>query len=159
MTQISPLLTFERWLTDRQRRCLMSLFSTLAHEGTLTTRVFSRRGLVTMFGAALLVISSIVVITNSASETPVAAVNTVTDSMTQEEFIRLNTTALDRLVPAPVIEHAEDPFFYWNTTALEGLTASTSRSPEKDVDSFLYWNTTALEYPNAEYVEPESGPR
>ena len=138
----------------------MSLFSTLAHEGTLTTRVFSRRGLVTMFGAAFLVISTVFVITNSTDESPVA-VNTVTDSLTQDEFIRLNTTALDALVPAVVIESQmdADPFLYWNTTALDGLAPSTSRAPEVDVDSFLYWNTSALEYPKAGYVEPESGPR
>lgn len=139
----------------------MSLFSTLAHEGALSPGVFSRRGLVTRVGLALLVVTAILVIANSTDESPVA-VNAVTDSLTQDEFIRLNTTALDpldALVPAVVIEPPTDPFLYWNITALQALVSTTSDAPEADVNSFLYWNTTALEYAESGYVEPESGPR
>lgn len=138
----------------------MSLFSTIAHEGAFSTKPLSRRGLVTIVGAALLAVSSVFVIINSTEEPPVSA-NTVIGSLTQEEFIRLNTTALDALVPAVVIESQMDvdPFLYWNTTALDALVSATASEPEAAVDSFLYWNTTALEYSQTPYTEPESGPR
>lgn len=138
----------------------MSLLSTLAHEGTLSAKVSSRRGLVTIVGAAVLVVSALFVVTNSTDESPVT-VNTVTGSLAHEEFIRLNTTALDALVSAVVIESQMDvdPFLFWNTTALDALVPATSGARDSDVGSFLYWNTTALEYPQAGYVEPESGPR
>lgn len=138
----------------------MSLFSTLAHEGTLSTKALSPRGLVTIVGAALLVTSSVFFITDSRDESGVA-VRTVTGSLSQEEFIRLNTTALDALVPAVVIESQADVdrFLYWNTTALDALVGTTAGEPEAAVDSFLYWNTTALEYSQTPYTEPESGPR
>lgn len=138
----------------------MSLFSTLAHEGTLSTKVLSRRGLVTIVGATLLAVSSVFVIINSTDGSP-GTTKAAVGSLTQEEFLRLNTTALDALGPAVVIESQMDvdPFLYWNTTALDALVSATASEPEFAVDSFLYWNTTALEYSQTPYTEPESGPR
>ena len=138
----------------------MSLFGTLAHEGTLSTNS-SRRGLLTIVGAALVIALGLFAISKATDESPVV-VNTISDSLAhQEEFIRLNTTALDALAPAAVVEPLMDvdPFLYWNTTALDALAPAAVVEPLMDVDPFLYWNTTALEYPQTGYVEPESGPR
>ncbi len=61
-----------------------------------------------------------------------------------DEFIRINTIALDGLVTAPVFrpEAAVNQFLDWNTTRLTGAV-SGSRA---EVDAFLAWNTMALEY-------------
>jgi hypothetical protein len=137
----------------------MSVFSTIAHGGSLSTAGWSRRGATTIGVLALLVSLGVFFVTDSGDEPPVA-VNKVTPSLTQDELMRLNTTALDALVPAVVVASQMDvnPFLYWNTTALEALVPATSGAQEVEVNPFLYWNTTALEYPQARYTEPESGP-
>ncbi len=128
----------------------MSLFSTIAHEGAAPARGFSLKGIGMMAaGLALGVAVGFVIGTNgTAAESSVTPAATVT-GLAHDDFVRLNTTDLDALVPAASAQAIEspavvDPFIQMNTTSFDGLVAGIES--QKVVDpNFLYWNTTALE--------------
>jgi len=138
----------------------MSLFSTIAQEGSLPREVSPRRGIATILVVALLVSVGVFFATDLTDDSPVAT-DVATSGLSHEEFIRLNTTALDALIPAvaSVSQMDVDSFLYWNTTALNALVSAKSDTQGADVGSFIYWNTAALEYPQAPVTDPESGPR
>jgi hypothetical protein len=120
-------------------------------------------------------------LTTEVPEQPVSRVS-------QEAFVRLNTTDLAQLdlralspvtvdrftfwnvdsyvglasVDEGIRQRSKDAFIYWNTTAFANLAPSQSREEMSSggMDGkFLEWNTTSLEYPTAEYAQQPSGPR
>ena len=133
----------------------MSLFSTIAHDGATPARGFSPKAIgMVAAGLALAVVVGFVA-TNSRttaepSDTPAATVT----GLAHDDFVRLNTTDLDALVPAASAKAIEspavvDPFIQMNTTSFDGLVpvaAAAVIESQMVVDpNFLYWNTTALE--------------
>ncbi|MCA1737130.1 MAG: hypothetical protein LC739_13835 [Actinobacteria bacterium] len=139
----------------------MSLFSTIAHDGPIPARALRPMGIWLMAaGLALAATVGLLIVNNPGAE-PDPAAPTAT-RMSHDEFVRLNTTALDGLAPAAVIVESQkvmDPFVYINTTALDGLATAAVVESRKVVDPFTYINTTALEYSPAGYAEPSTGPR
>ena len=128
----------------------MSLFSTIAHDGAAPARGFSLKGIGMMAaGLALGVAVGFVIGTNgTAAESSVTPAATVT-GLAHDDFVRLNTTDLDALVPAASAKAIEspavvDPFIQMNTTSFDGLVAGIESQSVVD-PNFLYWNTTALE--------------
>ena len=128
----------------------MSLFSTIAHEGAAPARGFSLKGIGMMAAGLALGVAVGFVIGNSgtAAEPSATPAATVT-GMAHDDFVRINTTDLDALVPATSTQAIEsqrvvDPFIEMNTTSFDGLVAVIES--QKVVDpNFLYWNTTALD--------------
>ena len=147
----------------------MSLFSTIAHDGAVPARGFSLKGIgMIAAGLALGVAVGFVMGTNgTAAESSVTPAATIT-GLAYDDFVRLNTTDLDGLVPAASAKAIEsqrvvDPnFLYWNTTALDNLVPVAAANGEKSgnvSEEFLYWNIASLEYPAARYSQQSSGPR
>ena len=128
----------------------MSLFSTIAHEGAVPARGFSLKGIGMMAAGLALGVAVGFVIGNSgaAAESSATPVATVT-GLAYDDFVRLNTTDLDALVPATSAKAIEspavvDPFIEMNTTSFGGLVAVIESQRVVD-PNFLYWNTTALD--------------
>ena len=128
----------------------MSLFSTIAHDGAAPARGFSLKGIGMMAAGLALGVAVGFVIGNSgtAAESSATPVATVT-GLAHDDFVRLNTTDLDGLVPAASAQAIEspavvDPFIQMNTTSFDGLVAGIESQRVVD-PNFLYWNTTALE--------------
>ena len=133
----------------------MSLFSTIAHDGAAPARGFSLKGIgMIAAGLALGVAVGFVMGTNgTAAESSVTPAATIT-GLAYDDFVRLNTTDLDGLVPAASAKAIEspvvvDPFIQMNTTSFDGLVPAAAAAvieSQRVVDpNFLYWNTTALE--------------
>lgn len=144
----------------------MSLFNTIAHDGTPSARgVFARGGVVIAIGLALAIAVGFSMADGGAAEKSPARTWSAASGLAHDEFLRLNTTALDALVPAaPAVTGPQgvvDRFTYLNTTALDALVpaASAVTGSQGVVDRFIYLNTTALEYPPLRYSEQPSGPR
>ena len=128
----------------------MSLFNTIAHDGAAPARGFSLKGIGMMAaGLALGVAVGFVIGTSgTAAESSVTPAATVT-GLAYDDFVRLNTTDLDALVPAASAKAIEspavvDPFIQMNTTSFDGLVAVIEYQRVVD-PNFLYWNTTALD--------------
>ena len=128
----------------------MSLFSTIAHEGAAPARGFSLKGIGMIAAGLALGVAVGFVIGNSgaAAESSATPVATVT-GLAHDDFVRLNTTDLDALVPATSAKAIEspavvDPFIEMNTTSFGGLVAVIESQRVVD-PNFLYWNTTALD--------------
>ena len=128
----------------------MSLFSTIAHDGAAPARGFSLKGIGMMAaGLALGVTVGFVIGTNGTAAEPSATPLATVTGLAYDDFVRLNTTDLDGLVPAASAKAIEspavvDPFIEMNTTSFDGLVAVIES--QKVVDpNFLYWNTTALD--------------
>ncbi len=146
----------------------MSLFSTIAHDGAAPARGFSLKGIGMMAaGLALGVTVGFVIGTNgTAAEPSVTPAATVT-GLAYDDFVRLNTTDLDGLVPAASAKAIEspavvDPFIEMNTTSFDGLVPVAAANGEKSgnaSEEFQYWNIASLEYPAARYSQQSSGPR
>ncbi len=133
----------------------MSLFSTIAHDGAVPARGFSLKGIGMMAAGLAIGVTIGFVIGNDdttaeSSATPLATVT----GLALDDFVRLNTTDLDALVPAVLGQAIEspavvDPFIEMNTTSFDGLVpvaAVAVTESQRVVDAnFLYWNTTALE--------------
>jgi hypothetical protein len=118
-----------------RRRSLMSLFSTIAHDGPIPARGVRPNGIRMMAAGLTLAASVGLVIVNNTGTEP-GPTTRIASRMAHDEFVRLNTTALDGLTPAAVIVESQ-----------------------KVVDPFIYINTTALEYSFARYSEQSTGPR
>ena len=146
----------------------MSLFSTIAHDGAVPARGFSLKGIGMMAaGLALGVTVGFVIGTNgTAAEPSVTPAATVT-GLAYDDFVRLNTTDLDGLVPAASAKAIEspavvDPFIEMNTTSFDGLVPVAAANGEKSgnaSEEFQYWNIASLEYPAARHSQQSSGPR
>jgi hypothetical protein len=126
----------------------MSLFSTIAHEGAAPARGFSLKGIGMMAaGLALGVGLGFIIVNRTAAESSSTAAPAT--ALAHDDFLRLNTTSYDGLVPAASAAAIEtqvvvDPFIEMNTTAFDWLAAVIE--PHRVVDpNFLYWNTDALD--------------
>ena len=164
----------------------MSLFSTIAHDGMAPARRFSPKGMrMVAVGLALGVVIGFTVSSRTAEQSSGMATAAPAGS-SHEDFLRLNTTALEGLsLPGPIDtpgvqvapaavtkpQSAVDRFINLNTT-LEGLSLpgpidtpgvqvvpAAVTKPQSAVDRFIYLNTTALDYLPDRYLEPSRGPR
>lgn len=117
----------------------MSLSSTIAHDGIAPARHFSPRGMRMMaVGFALVIAAGFVVINSPKAEESSGTETATAAGLAYEDFLRLNTTALDGLGPvAPAAE----------------------TKPQSETDRLIYMNTTALDYLPHRSLEPSSGPR
>ncbi len=118
----------------------MSLSNTIAHEGAAPARGFSLKGIGVMAaGLALGVGISFVIINNGTAPESTSTGEQSAAGLAHADFLRLNTTSYDGLVPAA------------SAAVVESQAA---------VDSdFLYWNIGSLEYGVAGYTEQAGGPR
>lgn len=101
----------------------MSLFSTIAHDGPVPARGLPKRMWMMAAGLLLTVTVGFVIVNSTAAE-PEDTATATNARLSHEEFIRINTTALDALAPATAAVKSEDladPFIYINTTVLDGL--------------------------------------
>lgn len=106
----------------------MSLFSTIAHDGPVPARGLPRR--MWMMAAALVLAATVglVMADNTAAE-PADTATATNAGLSHDEFVRINTTALDALVPAAAAVESPgvvDSFIYINTTALDDLAPTAS---------------------------------
>ncbi|MEE8407365.1 MAG: hypothetical protein V3S32_09480 [Acidimicrobiia bacterium] len=126
----------------------MSLLSTIAHEGAVPARGFSPKGIGMMAAGLALGVAVGFGIVNNQSATESSASSAASPTgLAQDEFIRLNTTAYDGMVPAaPVVvtevQAAVNPFIEINTTALDALVPAASAAV---VDPFIHINTTSYD--------------
>ena len=132
----------------------MSLFSTIAHDSPVSARRLPKR--MWMMVAGLVVTATVgVVIVNRTAAEPEDAATATNARLSHDEFIRINTTALDALIPATKADKSEDvtdPFIYINTSALDGLAPAAGASETR--------GETDGRVPNAlEYAEQSNGPR
>lgn len=105
----------------------MSLFSTIAHDGPVPARGLKRMWMV----VAGLVLAATVgfVIANGTAPEPADTATATNTRLAHDEFIRINTTALDALVPAADAVESPvwvDPFIYINTTGPHDLAPTAS---------------------------------
>jgi hypothetical protein len=126
----------------------MSLFSTIAHDGPVPARGLPKR--MWMMAAGLVLTATVgFVIVNSTAVEPLGTATATNAGLSHDEFVRLNTTALDALVPAAAAVKSQDvvdSFIYINTAALDALApAAGAIETRGEVDSFIYLNTTALD--------------
>jgi hypothetical protein len=131
----------------------MSLFSTIAHDGPVPARGLPKRMWMMAAGLVLTATVGFVIVNNTAAE-PLVTATATNAGLSHDEFVRINTTALDALVPtAAAIESPDvvDPFIYINTTALDGLAPAASAKTRGEV---LQVPTNALGY-----SEQSNGPR
>jgi hypothetical protein len=101
----------------------MSLFSTIAHDGPVPARDLPKRIWMMAAGLALAASVGFVIVNDTAAE-PLGTATATNAGLSHDEFVRLNTTALDALVPAAAAVKSQDvvdPFIYINTTALDAL--------------------------------------
>jgi len=141
----------------------MSLFSTIAHDGPVLARgLWPKRTWMMAAGLALAVTVGLVIVNNTAAE-PSGTATAATARLLHDEFVRLNTTALDGLVPAAAAIEAPgvvDRFTYINTTAFDGLApVAHAIEYQGEAPGFIHDIMAALEYPPARYSEQSSGPR
>lgn len=126
----------------------MSLLNTIAHEGAVPARGFSPKGIGMMAaGLALGVAIGFGIVNNQSATESSANSAAPATGLAQDEFIRLNTTAYDGMVPAASVPVTEaqavvDPFIEINTTALDALVPAASVAV---VDPFVHINTTSYE--------------
>jgi hypothetical protein len=110
--------------------------------------------------AAGLVLTATVgfVIVNNTAVQPMGTATATNARLSHDEFVRLNTTALDALVPATAAVKSEDvadPFISINTTALDGLApAAGAIETRGEVYGLVQVPTNALGY-----SEQSNGPR
>ncbi len=126
----------------------MSLLSTIAHEGAVPARGFSPKGIGMMAAGLALGVAVGFGIVNSQSATESSSNSAAPPAgLAQDEFIRLNTTAYDGLVPAAPVavtkaQAAVNPFIEINTTALDALVPAASAAV---IDPFIHLNTTSYD--------------
>jgi len=145
----------------------MSIFSTIAYDSTHETRRIPFKGIGSVIAALVLgaAIGFAIADNPPAADAPTAA----STGIALDDFIRLNTTSYDGLVPAAsaaVIESqsvGDANFLYWNTTAFDNLipmeSAAVSQAPNTVDPDFWHWNVASLEYPAGRYSEQPNGPR
>ncbi|HUP17140.1 MAG TPA: hypothetical protein VM848_13955 [Acidimicrobiia bacterium] len=100
-----------------------------------------------------------------SSEAHSAIAAPASGAISQEEFLRLNTTALEALTPrwdAPTSPTVVDRgFLYLNTVALDAL--GTPDVPAAQIsrvsDAFLHWNIESLERPATPVVDRPGFPK
>jgi len=141
----------------------MSLFSTIAHEGPLPARGFSPKR-IWMIAAGLALAAAVgLVIVNDTAEEPSNPATAAANRLSHDEFVRLNTTSLDGLVPAAAAVEAQgvvDRFIYMNTAAFDGLApVGPAIEYQGEAPGLLHMITTALAYPPAGSSLQSHGPR
>ncbi len=116
----------------------MAHFSATGEGAVGQPKKYSLRTAGVVLGAGVVLAVALSLVGNSFE----APVNQATRTVSVEEFVRLNTTALEALVPGVVFGPGEpmSPFLEWNTTALTGAVSAAGVA----VDPFLEWNTRAL---------------
>lgn len=106
----------------------MSLFSTIAHDGPVPARGLPKR--MWIIAAALVLAATVgLVIANNTAAEPADTATATNAGLSHDEFVRINTTALDALVPAAAAVESSgvvDPFIYINTTALDDLAPAAN---------------------------------
>ncbi len=145
----------------------MSLLNTIAHEGAAPTRGFSLKGIGIMAaGLALGVGLGFAIVNNGTAEDSSSKAVASANGLAHADFLRLNTTSYDGLVPAASVAatqaQAVDPFVEMNTTSYDGLVpaASVAATQASTVsEEFLNWNIGSLEYPAARHSKQAGGPR
>jgi hypothetical protein len=132
----------------------MSLTNTIAYEGP-RARGVSVKGMGIL--VAGLVLGAVIGLATATSSTTTDEPEASVTGMALDDFIRLNTTSLNGLAPAGVVESvAVDPgFVEMNTTSFDGLVRVAS--PQTVNPSFLEMNIGFLEYPTGGYAEPSNG--
>jgi hypothetical protein len=126
----------------------MSLFSTIAHDGPVLASGLPKRMWMAVAGLVLAATVGFVIVNNTAAE-PADTATATNTRLAHDEFIRINTTALDALVPAAGAVESPgwvDPFIYINTTALDGLAPATVAIQTQGDVPFIYINTRALDH-------------
>lgn len=106
----------------------MSLFSTIAHDGPVPAKSLPKRMWIAAAGLVLAATVGFVIMNNTAAE-PADTATATNIRLAHDEFVRINTTALDALVPAAAAVKSQDvanPFIYINTTALDDLARAAS---------------------------------
>lgn len=144
----------------------MSLFSTIAHSEAAQPRGSSLRGVgLIAVGLVLGVAIGMVAAGNIQASNRTETVSATRGGLAHDEFMRLNTTALEHLSPAVSVEvvgadPAVDQFLYWNITAFEGVAQPSGQSDLGSAsEEFLEWNIYSLEYPAVQRTEQPNGPR
>ena len=145
----------------------MSLLSTIAHEGAVPARGFSPKGIGIMAaGLALGVGLGLTIVNNGTTDESSGTAVASANGLAHENFLRLNTTSYDGVVPAASVAatqaQAVDPFIQMNVDSYGGLVpaASVAATQASTVsEEFLNWNIASLEYPAARYSEQARGPR
>jgi len=77
----------------------MSLFSTIAHDGPVPARGLPKRMWMMAAGLVLTATVGFVIVNNTAVQ-PMGTATATNARLSHDEFVRLNTTALDGLAPA-----------------------------------------------------------
>jgi hypothetical protein len=127
----------------------MSLFSTIAYDGTHETKQIPYKGIGAAVAALVLgaAIGFVIADNPPAVDAPVAAAT----GMALDDFIRLNTTSYEGLAPvtAAVATPQTDAqsFIEMNVTSFEGLAPVTAAvaTPQTDPQSFIEMNVTPFE--------------
>jgi hypothetical protein len=130
----------------------MSLFSTIAHDGAAPARGFSLKRIGMMAaGLALGVGIGFVIINSRTVAEPSATAKAPATGLAYDDFVRLNTTDLDNLVPAASAaatgaQALGDPTVpWWNTEAFKnlvpGASAAATETQVLDDPSVPYWST------------------
>lgn len=140
----------------------MSLLNTIAVERTTPLRGFRLRGIGTM--AAVLVLGVALGFALSSIDVPAEMAQASTGSLAHDEFLELNTSSYDGLVPAIAVVATDsriaiDPFVDMNTTSYDGVVVASVTNPQSVAGAFIDLNTTSLEYPTAQYSKQPAGPR
>ena len=140
----------------------MSLLNTIAIEGTTPHRGFRLKGIGTM--VAVLALGVALGFALSSIDVPGETAQASSGSLGHVEFLELNTSSYDGLVPAAAVVVADsriaiDPFMEMNTTSYDGLVPASATNPQSVTGAFIDMNTTSFEYPAAQYSEQPAGPR
>ena len=129
----------------------MSLFSTIAYDGVPQARGFSLKGIGIL--VAGLVLGTVVGLTIANNPTTVDAPRASDTAMALDDFIRLNTTSYEGLVPAGSVaaitpQRVGDAFLDMNITSYEGLAPAGSVAaitPQRVGETFLDMNIASYE--------------
>jgi hypothetical protein len=126
----------------------MSLTSTIAYETTQQAKEFSFKGIGLMVAA--LIFGAVVGITIANNPTASEAPAVATTGMAFEDFIRLNTTSYEGLVPVAMATAVEtqgvgDAFIDMNVTSYEGLAPVTAAEPQRVGQAFIDMNVASYE--------------
>ena len=126
----------------------MSLTSTIAYETTQQARGFSFRGIGLMVAALIIGAAVGITIANNPTATEAPAVPDT--GMALDDFIRLNTTSYEGLVPVSAAAAVEaqgvgDAFIDMNVTSYEGFAPAAAAQPQTVGQAFVDMNVTSYE--------------
>jgi hypothetical protein len=126
----------------------MSLTSTIAYETTQQAKEFSFKGIGLMVAA--LIFGAVVGITIANNPTATEAPAVATTGLALDDFIRLNTTSYEGLVPVATAAAVEtqgvgDAFIDMNVASYEGLAPVTATEPQQVGQAFIDMNVASYE--------------